>query len=99
MNEISPIGFGGFTESATSATTSSAQRPSSFANIVAAGIGAAEQSSAAATDVLARYAVGEPVSAHELMISMEKARMTLQLTVEIRNRLLEAYQEVSRMQI
>ncbi|MCO7223714.1 flagellar hook-basal body complex protein FliE [Pleionea sp. CnH1-48] len=36
---------------------------------------------------------------HETMIAMEKARLELSMIVEVRNKLVEAYQEVTRMQI
>lgn len=43
--------------------------------------------------------VGEDVELHEVMIATEKAEIAMQLTLQIRNKLLEAYQELSRMQI
>jgi flagellar hook-basal body complex protein FliE len=44
-------------------------------------------------------AVGENVALHDVMISMEDARLSFQLAVQVRNRLLEAYQDVMRMQL
>jgi flagellar hook-basal body complex protein FliE len=35
---------------------------------------------------------------HEVMIAMEKASVSLNLAVEIRNRVLESYREIMRMQ-
>lgn len=46
-----------------------------------------------------KMAVGEPQNLHEVMIHMEEARLSFQLLVQVRNRLLEAYQEVMRMQV
>ncbi len=43
--------------------------------------------------------VGKAENLHEVMLDIEKARISLDLTVQIRNRLVEAYQEVMRMQI
>ncbi len=40
-----------------------------------------------------------PVEVHDVMIAMEKASTSMQLTMAVRNKLLEAYQELSRMQI
>jgi flagellar hook-basal body complex protein FliE len=40
-----------------------------------------------------------PVEYHDLMISMEKASTSLQLTMAVRNKVLEAYQEIDRMQV
>lgn len=42
---------------------------------------------------------GQGVPLHQAVIGMEEANVSFQLMVEVRNRLLEAYQEVMRMQI
>jgi flagellar hook-basal body complex protein FliE len=42
---------------------------------------------------------GEPIDLHEVMISAEEASVAFDLMMEIRNKLLEAYQEIQRMQI
>lgn len=46
-----------------------------------------------------KLAAGEVDNLHQVMISMEEAKMTFQLALQVRNRLLESYQEVLRMQI
>lgn len=43
--------------------------------------------------------LGEGVPPQELLITMETAKLQLQLAVEVRNRLVESYQEVMRMQV
>ena len=42
---------------------------------------------------------GQDGSLHQAMIAMEEASLSFQLMVEVRNKLLESYQEVMRMQI
>lgn len=42
---------------------------------------------------------GEDVQLHEVMIGAQKASVTLNTTMEIRNKAVEAYQEMMRMQI
>ena len=39
------------------------------------------------------------VEYHDLMVAMEKASVAMQLTLQVRNKLLEAYQEINRIQI
>ncbi len=39
------------------------------------------------------------VDVHDLKIAMERASIAMDLTVQIRNKLLDAYQEISRMQV
>jgi flagellar hook-basal body complex protein FliE len=46
-----------------------------------------------------KFATGESDNLHELMITLEEAKLALQLAVEIRNKILDAYQEILRMQI
>jgi|LSQX01.2.fsa_nt_gb flagellar hook-basal body complex protein FliE len=42
---------------------------------------------------------GEQVEVHQILIAMEKAELTLRETMEIRNKFIEAYKQVSNMQI
>jgi len=42
---------------------------------------------------------GEPVDIHDVMISAEKAKTSFQLLMELRNKGLDLYREVLRMQI
>src|SRR5262249_48820672 len=42
---------------------------------------------------------GRPVEYHTLMIAMEKASTSMSLTLQVRNKLLESYQEISRMNV
>ena len=42
---------------------------------------------------------GQAVSLHQTVIAMEEASVSFQLMVEVRNKLLESYQELMRMQI
>lgn len=46
-----------------------------------------------------RLLVGESDDLHGVMIAMEKAGLAFQLTLSVRNKVIEAYQEVMRMQI
>lgn len=40
-----------------------------------------------------------PVELHDLMITMEKANIGMQLTTAVRNKVLDAYSEIERMQV
>lgn len=42
---------------------------------------------------------GEAVDLHEVMIAVEKARTSFDLLMEIRNKTVEAYREIMRMQV
>lgn len=45
------------------------------------------------------FMTNQPVDYHDLMIAMERASTSMQLTMSVRNKLLEAYQEITRMQV
>ncbi len=47
----------------------------------------------------AALATGKSENLHEAMISFEKAETALKLLVQVRNRAIEAYHEVMRMQV
>ncbi|SFA38296.1 flagellar hook-basal body complex protein FliE [Anoxybacillus pushchinoensis] len=46
-----------------------------------------------------KLARGENVDLHNVMIASQKASVSLQLAIEVRNKVVEAYQEVMRMQV
>ena len=73
--------------------------PAGFAE----GLGEALQSVSNAesqVDALAKdIATGGSTEVHDLMMASSKASLTLDLAVQIRNRAIEAYQEIMRMQI
>lgn len=52
------------------------------------------------SDVLTeKLARGEDVDLHQVMIASQKASITMQATLEVRNKVIEAYQEMMRMQV
>ncbi|CFX64580.1 Flagellar hook-basal body complex protein FliE [Syntrophomonas zehnderi OL-4] len=46
-----------------------------------------------------KLALGDESYLHNTIISYEKATLALQLTIEVRNRMVEAYQDIMRMQM
>lgn len=44
-------------------------------------------------------AAGEVANLHDVMLQLEQARLAMQLASQVRSRVLEAYQEVMRMQV
>lgn len=45
------------------------------------------------------FITGKIDSIHDVTIAAEKASISLQLAIEVRNKVLEAYQEIMRMQV
>jgi flagellar hook-basal body complex protein FliE len=50
-------------------------------------------------ELAARFAAGQVEHVHDAMLAMEKASLSFQFIVEVRNRLVEGYQELMRMQV
>ncbi|WP_172200449.1 flagellar hook-basal body complex protein FliE [Niveibacterium sp. COAC-50] len=48
---------------------------------------------------LQRMAAGEPQELHEVMIDLERARLSVLTLIQVRNKALEAWQELTRMQV
>jgi flagellar hook-basal body complex protein FliE len=42
---------------------------------------------------------GKATDVHQVLIATEEAKLSLEMAVQIRNKLVDAYQEISRMQI
>jgi flagellar hook-basal body complex protein FliE len=57
-----------------------------------------EQSNGQANQAVARMLDGSG-DVHDAMIAMQRAELTLQLTVQVRNKLVQAYQEIMRMPV
>lgn len=70
-----------------------------FGKLLSRAIEATSEAQQDADSAITRLAAGEPVDVHQVMIAMEKAEITTQLATEVRNKLVEAYQEVMRMQV
>lgn len=70
-----------------------------FENVLGRMVGEVNARQNVASDKVRGLLSGQDVSLHETMISMEEASVSFQLMVEVRNKLLESYQELMRMQV
>ncbi len=52
-----------------------------------------------ADESIKQFLTGKSEDLHTVMIKLEEAKFDMQLSVEIRNKLLEAYKEMMRMQV
>ncbi len=73
--------------------------PSSFEAVLSNQLNRVNASMTNAEGQLQSFAIGESTNVHELMISLEQARLSFQLLVQVRNKLLEGYQDIMKMQI
>lgn len=70
-----------------------------FAAWLQKGLAEANQQLVDADQQLAGLALGETDNLHQVMIALEQAKLSFQLMVQVRNKLLESYQDILRMQI
>ena len=70
-----------------------------FGQALTNAISSLSDSQNAADDASVRMAAGDPIDLHEVMLSRETASLQFQLAVQVRNKLVEAYQDVMRMQV
>lgn len=52
-----------------------------------------------AEDVSNQFAAGKIDDIHKVLIQIEKANVALQFTLQIRNKIMDAYNEIMRMQV
>ena len=71
----------------------------SFGDMIQNAIESVDESSKVADGKMQDLVAGKTENVHDVMMSMTKAQMSFELMTEIRNRLVETYQTVSRMQI
>lgn len=71
----------------------------SFGQIVSTGLAQVNEQLIASQVDLQRLATGDVDSLHRVMIGLEETRLSFQLLLQVRNRMLEAYQDVMKMQI
>ena len=69
-----------------------------FADTLGALVEQVEETSADANQKVTGM-LDKSVDVHEAMLALQKAEQTFQLTVQIRNKLVSAYQEIMRMPV
>lgn len=71
----------------------------SFGNMVSQGLAQVNEQLQTSQSDLQALATGDVQNLHQVMIRMEESRLSFQLMLQVRNRLLESYQDIMKMQI
>ena len=71
----------------------------SFAETLKSFLHDVNQLQSEAADHVEALVAGETVDIHDVMIAVEKASVSFEMVMEIRNKILEAYQELMRTQV
>lgn len=72
---------------------------SAFGNVMQAQIAELDRSLKSAQTQSLRLAGGQVDSLHHLMLDIEQARIAFQLALQVRNRLMEGWQDIQRMSL
>ncbi|MEI7640430.1 MAG: flagellar hook-basal body complex protein FliE [bacterium] len=70
-----------------------------FKELLNNAIGAVNDTQVSADVAIQKLAAGENIELHSVMLAAEKASLTLQLAMQIKNKITDAYQEIIRMSI
>lgn len=79
--------------------TSNAAQPSDFGSWLNTHLNSVNDKLIEADQQVRKLATGETENLHQVMISLEKAKLSFEMLLQVRNRVLESYQDIMRMQL
>jgi flagellar hook-basal body complex protein FliE len=91
-----PMGPGG---AAGAGLASPETKSANFSNVLQDAIGGVDAKLQAAGTEQTKVLTGETNNLHQAVIAMQEAGVAFSLMVEVRNKLVESYQELMRMQV
>ncbi|HEX7797360.1 MAG TPA: flagellar hook-basal body complex protein FliE [Vicinamibacterales bacterium] len=80
------------------ASNASSSSPASFGDALTKLVNSVESSESTANTAVQGMLDGSG-DVHDAMIALQRAELTLQLTVQMRNKLVQAYQDIMRMPV
>jgi len=70
-----------------------------FRSLLEGATGPVENAHGLAADSLERFLAGEGEELHSTVLAVQRAEMALDLFLQVRNKVVQAYQEIMRMQV
>jgi flagellar hook-basal body complex protein FliE len=71
----------------------------SFEQLLHKGIEATDMKVAEANRLVATFALDDTIPAHQVTFALEEARLSLELMIQVRNKLIDGYQQIMNMQV
>lgn len=71
----------------------------SFSEMLKSGLDKVNEKALQSENATEMLVKGEDIEIHEVMLAAEEAKIALNFAVEVRNKLVEAYQEINRIQL
>lgn len=102
MIPIGSIAAAGATAPSASLSASGIAAPAtqmSFSNLLSSGLHHVENKISAADDMVRRFALGDAIPVHQVTYALEEARLSVELMMQVRSRLVESYRDVMNMQL
>ena len=81
------------------AKTNKEQDPESFGNMLARSLNDANRLKLEADEAVENLAAGKQKDIHATMIALEKADVAFQLLMQVRNKIISAYETIMRTQV
>jgi flagellar hook-basal body complex protein FliE len=97
--QINPLSSGSVIDSISPFKQDEKKSGKSFSEILNQSLENAKQTEQNNKEANLELLAGEDSSLHDSMIEAEKAELALELTIQIRNKVIDAYNEVMRMQV
>ena len=88
VNPVAPISSG-----------AKADKAADFQNMLQSAIERVESSRSAATDATEKFVSGQDQDLHTTMLAAQRASLDFELFLQVRNKVVQGYQEIMRMQL
>jgi flagellar hook-basal body complex protein FliE len=99
IGEAARTGDADTLQGAQSAQATQAVQNAGFGDVLNQFVSEVNDKQIASTQAVNDVLAGKDIPLHQAMIAMQEAGVAFQLMVEVRNKLLEGYQELMRMQV
>ncbi|BCB03350.1 flagellar hook-basal body complex protein FliE [Bacillus sp. KH172YL63] len=97
LHNISSVNPAAISPSVTKKNITPSEATGSFSQLLKQSIDEVNKMQVQSDQLTEKLVRGENVDLHQVMIASQKASITLQTTMEVRNKVVEAYQEIMRM--
>jgi flagellar hook-basal body complex protein FliE len=87
------------TTPAQAGTTDAAAPATSFSEMLANGLNDVQDKVNHADNLVRAFALGEDVPIHQVTVALEEARLSVELALQVRQRLVDGYHELMNMQL
>ena len=79
------------------ATAPQAAQGPGFSDVLMAGLRGVDEKVATADKLVQQFAVDDSVPVHQVTMALEQARLSVELAMQVRSRLVEGYREIMNM--